>query len=62
MARRRLQQKGDLYNQGRFWKLRWKEDVLDADGRRKYAWSKPVVLGPSEGTGSFTKKQAARIA
>lgn len=26
LGRRRLQQKGDLYNQGGWWKLRWRED------------------------------------
>src|SRR5438128_1155651 len=26
MARRRLQQNGDLYKQGGWWKLRWRED------------------------------------
>lgn len=62
MARRRLQQKGDLYEQGGRWKLRWKEDQRTADGSKRYGWSKPVVIGPSEGVGRFTKKQAQRIA
>lgn len=62
MAKRRLQQKGDLYEQGGRWKLRWKEDQRKADGSKRYAWSKPVVIGPSEGPVRFTKKQAQRLA
>ncbi len=62
MERTRLQQKGDLYEQGGWWKLRWREDQRLADGSVKYGWSKPVVIGPSEGRGKFTEKQARRIA
>lgn len=62
MGRRKLQLKGDLYKQGGWWKLRWKEDQVDAEGKTKPGWSRPVWLGPSEGRGSFTKKQAQRIA
>src|SRR2546430_12436015 len=42
----RSQQKGDLYRQGGWWKLRWKEDQRNNDGSIKYAWSKPVFIGP----------------
>ena len=62
MARRRLQQKGDLRPQGGFLKLRWREDQRLADGTVKYRWSKVVWIGPSEGPGKLTKKQAERIA
>lgn len=62
MGRRRLQQKGDLYEQGGRWKLRWKEDQRRADGSKHYGWTKPIVIGPSEGQGRFTEKQARRIA
>ena len=65
MGRRRLQQKGDLYKQGGWWKLRWREDQIDANGRIKYGWSKPVVIGPSDkssGQKPFTETQARRIA
>jgi integrase len=62
MARRRLQQKGDLFQQGGWWKLRWKEDRLDADGRKDRGWSKPVWIGPCEGNARLTEKQAQRIA
>jgi hypothetical protein len=62
MARRRLQQKGDLYRQGGWWKLRWKEDQRLADGSVRYGWSRPAWIGPSEGPGRLTEKQAQRIA
>jgi integrase len=62
LTRRRFQQKGDLYQQGGWWKLRWKEDQRDADGVVSYAWSKPVWIGQAEGPGRFTEKQARRIA
>lgn len=61
MGRMRLQQKGDLYEQGGFWKLRWREDQLMKDGKVRYAWSRPVWIGPSEGKGRLTEKQARRI-
>jgi hypothetical protein len=35
MARRRLQQKGDLYQSGGYWMLRWHEDHINADGEYK---------------------------
>jgi hypothetical protein len=62
MARKRLQQKGDLYQQGGYWKLRWKEDQRKNDGSITYAWSKPVFIGPAAGKGAFTEKQARRLA
>lgn len=61
MARRRLQQKGDLYKQGGWWKLRWREDQRKADGSIQYAWSRPVWIGPAEGRGKLSEKQAQRI-
>src|SRR6266478_208074 len=60
MARRRLQQKGDLYAQGGWWKLRWREDQIDRNGQLRRGWSKPVVIGPCDGPGAFTQKQARR--
>jgi hypothetical protein len=32
LARRRLQQKGDLFDQGGMWKLRWHEDKIGPEG------------------------------
>lgn len=62
MARRRLQKSGDLYKQGGFWKLRWREDVLDDEGKLQRHWSKPVWIGPSEGVRKLTQKEASRLA
>ena len=62
MSRRRLQQKGDLYQQGGWWKLRWREDQRLADGTLRYGKSKPVWIGPAAGQGRLTEKQAQRIA
>jgi len=62
MARRRLQQKGNLYQQGGWWKLRWREDQLLADGTTKYGWSKPAWIGPALGRGKMTEKEAQRTA
>lgn len=65
MARRRLQQSGDLYAQGGWWKLRWRVDAVDSDGKPRRIWSKPVVVGPSikiGGTEALTEKQAKRTA
>lgn len=65
MARRRLQQRGDLYQQGGWWKLRWREDQLLADGSVKRRWSRPVIIGPAPGNPSMqplTEKQARRVA
>ena len=62
MGRRRLQQKGALYRQGGWWKLRWMEDQVDREGQARYAWSRPVILGPAEGATRLTKPQARREA
>src|ERR1700723_4477388 len=62
MGRRRLQQKGDLYQQGGWWKLRWREDQLLPDGSSKYGWSKPAWIGPALGRGRLTEKEAPRSA
>jgi integrase len=62
MARRRLQQKGDLYAQGGWWKLRWREDQIQRDGQIKRGWSRPVCIGPATGTQRLTERQAQRLA
>jgi len=65
MARKRLQQRGDLYKQGGWWKLRWREDQIDRNGAIRYGWSKPVVIGPahrSTGQKPFTETEARRLA
>lgn len=62
LARRRLQQKGHLFNQGGMWKLRWHEDRVSADGTIKRGWSRIVHIGPSLGPAKLTEKEARRIA
>ena len=61
LARRRLQQKGDLFEQGGMWKLRWHEDKIGPDGAQSRGWSRAVHLGPSQGTGKLTEKEARRL-
>lgn len=62
MARRRLQQNGDLFQSGGQWMLRWHEDHVTADGQFKRGWSKSVCIGPAKGSRAFTKKEAQRLA
>src|SRR6266446_3753607 len=61
LARRRLQQKGDLFDQGGMWKLRWHEDKIGSDGERMRGWSRAVHIGPSAGAGKLTEKEARRL-
>ena len=61
MARRRLQQKGDLYRSGGYWLLRWHEDQIKVNGEVKRGWSRSVTIGPTEGPGALTEKQAQRF-
>src|SRR5260370_5647317 len=61
LARRRLQQKGDLFNQGGMWKLRWHEDKIGSDGERMRGWSRAVPMGPYAGEGKLTEKEARRL-
>src|SRR5271156_6330430 len=62
MARRRLQQKGDLYRSGGQWMLRWHEDHIKANGEPKRGWSRSICIGPCHGPGRFTEKEARRLA
>src|SRR5438093_418502 len=62
MGRRRLQQDGNLYQQGGWWKLRWREDVKVESGDVVRKWSKPAWIGPSTGKQRLTEKEARRIA
>lgn len=61
LARRRFQAKGDLYEQGGFWKLRWREDQIAPDGSIKRGWSKPIAIGPSSGQGRLARKEAQKL-
>ena len=61
LARRRLQQMGDLFDQGGMWKLRWHEDKIGADGEVTRGWSRAVHIGPSAGSLKLTEKEARRL-
>jgi len=61
LARRRLQQKGDLFDQGGMWKLRWHEDKLGPDGDLSRGWSRAVHIGPSMGPGRLTETEARHL-
>src|SRR2546427_6708319 len=61
LARRRLQQKGDLFDQGGMWKLRWHEDKIGPNGEFTRGWSRAVHIGPSAGPGKLTEKEARRL-
>src|SRR5258708_7690240 len=61
LARGRLKQKGDLFNQGGMWKLRWQEDKIGPDGELTRGWSRAVHIGPSAGPGKLTEKEARRL-
>ncbi len=66
MGRKRLQQQGDLYQQGGWWKLRWRVDRIKADGTQDRGWSRPVIVGPAAGNAAslkpITEKEARRQA
>jgi hypothetical protein len=62
MARRRLQQKGDLFRSGGYWMLRWHEDHIKAGRETKRGWSNSICIGPCKGAGALTEKEARRIA
>jgi integrase len=62
MTRIRLQQSGDLYLQGGFWKLRWRQEAIDANGSVERHCHKPTVIGPATGPHGVTKEEAQRIA
>jgi len=61
LARRRLQQKGDLFDQGGMWKLRWHEDKVLDSGEVVRGWSRAVHIGPSSGSSRLTEKEARRL-
>src|SRR2546425_555002 len=61
LARRRLQQKGDLFDQGGMWKLRWHEDKIGEGGNVVRGWSRAVHIGPSLGPAKLTEKEARRL-
>ncbi len=60
MGRRRLQQKGELRKIGGWWRGRWHEDQIQADGSVKYGWSRFRDVGPAAGENRMTRKEAER--
>ena len=60
MARRRLQKHGDVSIIGDWWRGRFREDVLQADGTVVRRWSKRVYLLPATGDFAATRKEAER--
>lgn len=61
MTRQRLQMKGNLYQEGNWWRLRWWEDVLDAAGKLTRA-RKSSIIGPAKGPEKLSKKDAQAMA
>jgi len=61
MARRRLQKNGHLYKENGWWKLRWREDVVAADGTVRRA-RMSTVIARCEGPGALTQRKAQREA
>ena len=59
MARRRWQQ-GQLYKEGRYWKVRYYEDYITKDGKIGRRKARPINIGPAEGPGRLTEKQALK--
>lgn len=59
--REELQQKGDLYRSSGYWMLRWHEDQTKPNGEIKRGWSKSICVGPCEGLGRLTEKEARRL-
>lgn len=56
MARRRLQKKGYIYKDGRWWRLRWREDC--GDGQKIKRVRRSTIIGLASGPGALTKRQA----
>jgi len=57
MPRRRMQAKGNLYQDGNWWRLRWWEDERKPDGSLHRA-RRSAIIGPATGPGKLSKKQA----
>jgi len=50
------------YRRGGYWMFRWHEDQIKAGDEIKRGWSKSICIGPCEGPGAFTEKEARRLA
>ena len=62
MTRIRLQQSGDLYLQDGFWKLRWRQEAIDANGSVERHCQRATVIGPATGPEGVSREEAQRIA
>ena len=62
MARRSPRDNTDVYLEGSFWKLRWREDVTDENGSVRMQLRAPVWIGPATGPMGLTKEEARLIA
>jgi integrase len=60
LARRRRQAKGNLYREGNWWRLRWREDFIGENGEPKRS-RRSVIIGPCRGPEAITQRQAERI-
>ena len=60
MGRRRGHQKGQLYQESGWWKARWLEDDIGADGKLTRRRSKPWPIARCEGPGRISKKEAQK--
>lgn len=61
MARRQYQQKGNLYRDGNGWRIRWRENAINEQGK-PIRIRPSAVVGPCTGPGALTEKQAMREA
>ena len=57
-----LQQTCDLYLQDGFWKLRWHEDAIGAQGEVEPHWPKSEWIGPATGPQRLTEEEAKQVA
>lgn len=49
-------QRGYVYTEGNWWKVRWYEYTVQADGAHGRTRSKPAILGPATGPQRLSKK------
>lgn len=59
--RRRGNQQGHLYIENGLWKLRYRVDDVDANGKTTRRLARPFIIGRAEGAGRIARKAAQRI-
>jgi len=62
MERATLPQNGELFQEGGFWKLRWRNGAASADVPGNGHGLPPYSIGPAIGPGQLTEAQAQQIA